>query len=689
MSELLEAKVKISGTEEAVTEYAQAQQRMVQAAESLGTGADQKIEVDRLLAEVGLGPIQDIRQYTERCRREIDDIVKDWQEVHQKSTDVDKGKGQKGQRSKWLRKIRGMLSGAVSKIRITPDAIAEDIRKVSGNLFSMLTPGAMGVGGILGLMLWGVAETQKYEAEANRFVQIFEESTRTYSAKAEKADRMAAGKLAGVAKELEIQFGATRGELEAVAKAYGDAGISAGEAGSRVTKAYGTQMQTLYGLTLGLERHFELAGGTAARQAGEFMTKYGYSTKEAAEAVVELNFAGAKSGVGLATFTNAIAQATGGVRHMGINTKEVIGLTQQLTAQYEAIGVKKHFAGAEALQATQQILGGLGSFGMGEQVMLAERLGMGKGLEARSHLLNQLTREGGPDPQVLAGSITELRSMALEMSRGDPQSARAWLEGRMGFKGAKAIMDIGDKLAGGLTVEQLSKEEKKALAGAFKTEAQKTEEFQKFMRQSLEGVRKVGTALFDIVMAGLAELVLGVRYTIAVLKGEDKTAAAYSEAMKETAKIFPDALGRAWAGLKDIGGAGENLLGSVEGLQPLKKALEGIGEEDPPAAGQIEDIATGRRLDQPAGFGLGAGDPTDVAGINKLIRGDVAGARKAAGLRGGGPRRGGTIEPGYDPAGAATQPAQRSGSVTGVIGTQALSISATRHKAVRSGRKQQ
>lgn len=577
MAELLEAKVKVSGAEEAATEYAQAAQRAVQAAESIGTGADQRIEIDKLLAEAGLGPIQDVRQYTEQVRREIDEITKQWVEVHKKAEGVGGGRGGKPQRARALEKIRKALAGFDKKYaHVSPEMIAGDIQRGMGSLLGMLTPGIAGVGGILGLMLWGVAETQKYEAEANRFVQIFDQSVRSYSGKAEQVDRMAAGRLAKVAKDLEISFGATRGELEAAERAFADSGISAGEAGEKITKAYGAQMQSLYELTVGLERHFELASGTAGRQATEFMVKYGYTNKEAADAVVQLNFAGARSGVGISNYTNAIMQATAGVRQLGVNSEQVIGLTEQFQKQYERMGIKHHLAGGEALQATQQILSGLAGLSIGEQVMVAERMGKyGKGFDARAKMVDEFNRMGGPDRDFLAEFIKAERDIAMEKAGYDPVLARQMLESKFGMKGAKALIEVGDQLDAGLSVAQVDQAALKAFAGTFQTEAQKTELFQKFMRQAMEGMRKVGLALFNILTAGFAEMILSIRMTIAMLQGDASAAGMYAKAMKETFAVFPEAIGSAIEGLGDVATASGQLL-DIEGLKQVKKSMEGV-----------------------------------------------------------------------------------------------------------------
>jgi hypothetical protein len=655
--------------------------------------------VQQILQDACGGTLNDIRRYTTKCKSELENIIKDFREVHPKRPPK--------QQATWLQQVRKSLSKATDKLGVKPDQIAADIKSAAGNVLGMLSPTVLGAGGFIGLMLYGIGKTEEIEAESNRFVQIFEESTRSFSRKAEAVDRLAAGKLAVTAKELELNFAATRGELEAVGRAFATAGIAPSEIAEKVTTAYGRQQQTLFGLTLGLERHFELAGGTAAKQASEFITKYGMSTKEAADAVVMLNFAGARSGVGIGTFTNAIGQATAGVRHMGIRAEEVIGLTAKLQKEYEGLGVGKHFAGAEALKATQQIMGGLQGMDLGMQVLLAERLGMGKGLEARARLLEQLTREGGPDTQVLARSVTELRAMALEMSGGDPHHAREWLATKgYNYEGAKAIMEIGGKLGDGLSFEQLSKEEQKALTGSLKTEAQKTEEFQKFITKALDGVRQVGLALFNILTAGLAEIILSVRMVIATLSGDTMLAAAYGQAMRETAKIFPEAIGQAYEGLKDVGKAGEDLLGSVEGLQPMRKALEGVlgGDEETPGVRGSQDTQWGSILAEGGGGGgdyrrtertpheelaeleaeadrptQRAGDPATLSGVNA--------ANAAAGPpQDAGPRVQQYGQAAYGGADSGSDVGTRYGTTTVVFDGQAHRTHQERHAATRRGK---
>ena len=634
MSEILEAKVQLSGTEEASTDFGQSVQRMAGAAETLAdkSGLRTKQEVDQILTEAGLGPLQQIRQYTVRYRQEIEAIVKDFKNVQEEVK-----RHVKPKRPSWIDKFFKKFDKAMGELGVKPDAFIGDLGRATSNIVGSLIPSAGGVGGILGLMLYGVAEHQKWAAEANKFTQIFEESIRTVSSKVSAADRSAASQLANFGKDLEFRFAATRGDIEAVARSFSTSGISAGEVATKLKDAVGEEQKNIFGLTISLEKHFELAGGTVAKQATELMTKYGMSVQEAADEVTVLNFAGAKSGVGVSNFTNSIFQATSGVRMMGINVDDVAALTLKLQKQYEDLGLSKHFAGAQAMQGVQQILSGIQGFGVGEQVVLAERLGMGKGLEARQRLLSQLISEHGATPEMTAQTITELRSLALEMTHGDPTQARFYLEQKLGFSGAKAVMDIGDKLASGLKLEQLSAAEKKELAGALKTEEQKTEDFQRATRDILRGMAEVGMAIFNILTAGLAELILSIRMVIAMLKGDQAGAAAYGKAMADTAGIFPKAMDDALKGLGHIGEAASEI--NLEGLNMLSDAFKGMGAAPAPTdpIGEV-DTSTGRRLAESTGEGVGEGDPTTVGGVNEETRRMLAEAQAAtpAGGAGGG-----------------------------------------------------
>lgn len=578
--EILEAKIKLAGAEEAVTEYGQAAQRMAAAVDSISKAQDPSIQaqVDQVVSDTGLD-LQELRQTNSRVKQEITRLVEDFRTINKEIPT--KLKPKRG--PPWLRKLQSDLGGLTKKLGVHPEQMIGDAGRAIGNIMGQLIPTAGGVGGLLGFLIYGIVETQELRAKANQFQQIFEESMRKAGSAAEKTDREAAAKLSGVAQELEMAFKATRAELETVGRTLTQAGISSGEQAEKLTYVIGKEQENLFGLTLSLERHFELAGGSVARQATELMTQYGMSVQETAETLTELQFAGAKSDIGLSTFTTSVMQATAPVRHMGINVEEVGALVLKLQKQYEGMGLDKHFSGAQAMAGVQQILGGIASFGVGEQAVLAERLGMGKGLEGRQRLLQQLMREGGPEPDVLARTVTELRELALEVAHGDPVQARFFLEQKLGFSGAKAVMDIGEKLKGGLSFEKLSVAEKKALAGSLQTEAQKTETFQKAMKQITHGMAQVGVAIFNILMAGLAEMILSVQGWIALLRLDTEKFAEISKIQKEIGPVFAEAgeqalggITRAYEAVKDID---LNLSGTKHFMKVIRE-LDMFGDDD-------------------------------------------------------------------------------------------------------------
>lgn len=580
-NEVLEAKVKLSGTEEAVTEFSQSQQRMIAATETLSGSQDvrAKTEVEQILTEAGLGPIQQIRQYTHRYERELADLLKSFKTGH----DALKKKMPK-QKPPLMDRIFAKVDKQLAELGVKPDAFVGDLGRAAGNIMSLFTPTVGGIGGFVGLLLYGVMKDQEWKAQANRFQQIFEESIRGVGGKIEATDRSAAARLSGVAKDLELRFAATRGEIESVAHTFATAGIAPGEIAGKLANAVGAEQRDLFGLTLSLERHFELAGGSVAKQATDLMRDYGMNVQETADQITTLNFAGAKSGIGIANFTNSVLQATSGVRMLGINVDDVAALTLKLQAQYERLGLGKHFAGASAMQGIQQALSGIASFGVGEHVMLAERLGMGKGLEAGQRLLTQLMQEGGASPELLARTVTELRSWAMEMAHGDPTKARFILEQKLGFQGAKAVMDIGDKLAGGLTLDKMTTAQKKQLADAFKTEEQKTGEFQRATTDILTGMAEIGMALFNVVTAGIADIIIGLKFFSAMLSGDLEAAGAYMRIREEIRDVFPAAMEQATHGLGLLGEAAKEV--DIEGINLLAKAMrsEGGAEPVPPPA---------------------------------------------------------------------------------------------------------
>ena len=297
MDPILEAKVRLTGSEEAATEFGQAMQRSAAAVDAvsakMGAQSTQKTqEADKLLSEAGLGPLQEIRQYTSRHRDELAQITKDFKAVGDELKPL--VAAQRRQRGGESARIAKLLRRAAARVSKGVGAAVGDAGAAVGGFmrqFSSALP--MGVGGMLGIMLYGVAKTQELEAQSNRFQQIFEQSMRTGSREAEGLDRSAAAKMSKIAEELELRHAATRQEIEAVGQAYATMGIGAGEIWGRLENAIGAEQSTLFGLTISLERHFELVGGTAAKTAGEFMQKYGMDVNAAAGATTRLYFAGA------------------------------------------------------------------------------------------------------------------------------------------------------------------------------------------------------------------------------------------------------------------------------------------------------------------------------------------------------------------------------------------------------------
>lgn len=634
--EILKAKVEVSGTEEALTSFGASRQRAVMMAEMLsGSGTD--TEVDKILSEAGLGPMQEIRQMTSRYKREIDDIVKTFQTVKNELAQMPSRKPRAlGESEREVHRLRQTLNKLYAPVGSRLEQETANAGKAVGRVMDQVLNNIPLVGGLIGLMIMGPMKKQEEEAAAARFIQLFEESTRTISEKAAATDRSAAAKLAHTAHEMTWRFQATEQEILSAVRSFSTMGISAGEIGTDLSGTAGKAAENMFALTVQLERHFELAAGSTAQQAAQFMTEYGMSTSQAADTLLRLNLAGAKSGVGIENFSRTVMQASTSVRHMGVNVNDVISLTQALQKQYEGLGLNKHLAGQLATSGVQQMLGGIRSLDMPTQVLLAERVVGERSLAARYEMLSKLEGDDANQKGMLEKYVKELYGIAQEVAHGDPTLARQWLESKLGFEGARAMVQIGDKLASGLEWDKASAADIGALKNSMKTEEQKTNEFTRGLRDILMGMSDVGSALFNVVTAGIAGLVISIRETLAILSGDRTLASALAEERKKIGPIFPQALEQAVEGLGKIGEASDDI--NLEGLNLLAKSAKlafggagGAGGDEP-----TRTVATGRTATIERAGSRPTADPL----------GDPAGTVLSAGGGGGSSEPAATIGPG-------------------------------------------
>lgn len=571
--DLLETKVRLAGTEEAVTKVAEARQRMIAATDSMAAtgGSFGGGFADSLVAEGSVGPLQEIRQYTARHKQDLAQIVQSFKDVTRELEPVIRPTRQRGGLN--LGRAFDKIGKKIGLARGL-DAAVEGIGHMVKGIASEVMPKAMGVGGILGWMLGGVAVEQELEAARHQFEQIFEQSTRTAKTVTEEVDRSAAKALAIDAEHLVVAHKATRQEIEAVGGAYAQAGISAGEIYRSLKHAIGEEQKNLFGLTLSLERHFELAGGTVARQAVGLMEDYGMSTEETADTLGKLYAAASQSGMGIENFTRGIQQAAEGVRFLGIRVDDVAALTVKLQDVYKGMGMSDHFAGEMAMKGVQGIMGGLAGMDVGAAAHLAQKIGLAGSadLEGAYRLYGQLQQKGGPDPEMEEKLIKGLHDEAMQKSHGNAELARWYLEHgpyRMSFEGAKAVLDIGDQLSKGIHLDKVSEGMRKQWRDSLKTEQQKTDAFQMFMERISYDMSKIGLAMFTMLTGFLAEIVLHIRLLLAVVSRDDQTKLAIQKQIKETDKVFPAMYKEISSNVGDMSDAARQLLGG-SALSSLK-----------------------------------------------------------------------------------------------------------------------
>jgi hypothetical protein len=464
----------------------------------------------------------------------------------------------------------GRIAASVTQ-KVT--ALPETVVGAAKNQVTGIGTGIMGLiaqtpiaGGLFGLMLWGQMNRDRIAAETGEIVNIA-------VAAGGKLTQSATGFLGSFQQQAEHYFGINRQEVQGVLKTFVDAGVSIEDILKKQKDSLGLVGHDIMTLTLGIDRHFELANGTSARGVVSLMQDYGMSVEKAGDLYERLAFAGSRSGMGVQNFLNYVQQGAGALRQYGFGVENVAGVILKLQERYEALGVPKQLAGNLAGQAVGQIAQGISSMSAGQQAYYGERLGMGTGLEARMKFRDGMQRmaQGNVGDTELK-LMAEMRKTAMEAAGGDQAQARFFLEQQgMGFEGAKAIMEIGGEVDKGVKIGDLSLKEQKALKDAFKTEGQKQSDIQKNIHTMMQGMAQVGEGLLQIVTNFAAIGIVFFKTMPALLFGSDDERKATMEVMKGFWSDVAQGANKMWGGAKGIGSGVYGLIQPI--VKPLEQAI--------------------------------------------------------------------------------------------------------------------
>jgi hypothetical protein len=461
-----------------------------------------------------------------------------------------------------------------------------------GSQVSGIGSGVMGLmsslpiaGGLFGLMMYGVMNTDRIKAETGEIMNIVASATGGMSDTAVKF-------LGDFQQQASHLWGIQKGEIQSVLKTFTDAGLTANTIMTQQKANLGIVGHDIMTLTLALDKNFELATGSSARSVVALTNDFGMGIKEAGDLYERMAFAGSRSGMGVQNFLNYVMQGSSALRQYGVSVEQVETTLLTIQERYESLGMTKQLAGNQAGLALGQISQGIGGMSQSMQAYFGERMGLGTGLEARMNFRDGMSRlsKGTASDTFMTSFIEQAYRTAMESGGGDKPQARFLLENQgFGAEGAKAIIEIGDKVAHGVKFHELSAAEQKAIKESLTTEGQKTSDIQKDIWKIMQGMAQVGEGILQVITNMVAWGVMGLKSIITLIAGTPEEKKHIMEVLGEFSKGMGE-------GFNKITDGGKNSLYGVGGLlEPIFKPLQRAMEFDPLKTESEQQFATGAK----------------------------------------------------------------------------------------------
>ncbi len=438
-----------------------------------------------------------------------------------------------------LEKAKEGISKEMNVVARTVVKEGKSLKSGVGSLVSRASMGVLGaglMGGALTAMILGVSENYRKQAESGEVINVLEATgERIYSAPVRKAKNW----FSAFQEKAQYHYGIGRKEVQGIMKQMVDAGFKSTDMLDRFSKKLGKVGSNVVTLTLGLDKHLNLATGSSMQNTIEVTQQYGTSLQGAARGMMDLNLSAQQSGAGMNKFIDSVMSGGSALAQYGIDLREVVAMTSKLEKHYRDMGLGKQYAGALGTQAATGIAQGLSNLPDAMKALVGKEMGYGEGFEAiqgfeegwQSVLSGRSATKFGESMSAL-GNIVD-----RHIGHGGRAAQIAFLKssqgGNMGSLAATTFIDM--KNAGEL--EDLTDNSKESnrnlekLKQAFLTEGQQVSELQKDQRDIIDGMAGVGRGILQMVGGLIGVMVVGIRSLPALVRwlyektlGDDKKA---------------------------------------------------------------------------------------------------------------------------------------------------------------------
>lgn len=465
--------------------------------------------------------------------------------------------------------MESTLQKTIKDIKEYIDKEAKNAKGAMGGLLSRASMGVVGggiVGGLLSAMILGYTEKDRVRQQTGEIVNVFEGiSDDFFSKQSKKATQW----FSSFQERAQYFYGIGRKEVQGVLKQLVDAGYRYDEFMNKVDKRLGEVGSNLATLTLGIDKHFNLATGTSIQHINEMVALYGDTIEEATSKYTKLAFAAQRSGIGVENFINSVMAGSQAMSQYGIDVKEVVNVMQTLQSSYESIGAGRQFAGGLAGRAVQGMLQGVAGMSEAFTVVLANRMNLGGG---NAYEQIQMFKEGwrraisGEDNSFFVKVAKEASEFAKSQASDRATQIKILEQQGLDNLSASAVIDFSNKFEEGTEIQAANSKELKALRDSFKTEGQQMSELQKNQRELIYGLANIGQGMLKILSGIFGIIITGVRAIPAFFTALSLSPAERDERFKQIEKAMSAQVSSIFSGVEDVG-TGFGKLGDVFGKQ--------------------------------------------------------------------------------------------------------------------------
>ncbi len=376
------------------------------------------------------------------------------------------------------------------------------LSNLTGSL-SALAPTAAGVGGLLGMLIYGQVKKAEFIALGQVAIQQFD----LVGGKVGEFGQ----KLTDMSKSLSVAGMIEAKDIALVSGALVSFGVDIDGAKAKVDDFTSAGGSSFLAFTLSVDKAFEMAAGSAAKFGGTLVRDFNMSTKEAAENLKQMASAAMTSGQNVQVFMQQTMEASSALRLLNAN-QEAVYTTQQMGIKaYRNAGFNQQFSGAYASQGMGQVSGAIGG-GMNEGVraIIAQQMFGGDALDALAKLNSPIAR--GSDTKLDINAFIEAAGGI--MGRNGQQGVGAQ------YKFTESVFGVGtagaDLLLKAFSEQKatgsVAPETKKALEDALANERLKKSSLELAVDKIQQAVADTMVGLLTSIVSGLKLLYNGVMY---------------------------------------------------------------------------------------------------------------------------------------------------------------------------------